>query len=652
MSVDRISKLLLLGWLCTALLVDAWLIPGGLNLHWVVAVFVATAALLTSRFPSTVSFIVLPACLFPGLIRVLYGGYHVSYDLLWLGLLVGALLPGAVRSAWHIPTVWRVPLMTWAMVIVISATIVAAREADFYRALIFEGRMPWESLGGDVPRFDANWVLQVAVAQVAGIVWFDWLFGLEADRFERGVALPMAAGALAMMLAAVYQLFVDIHWLNDNVYGFLGRATGTLFDGNAMAAAAGMWIAGLVLVARRLGRFAAAAQIVAVTSAWLAVWASGSRTGLAVSLLVTIGVVVELVGSRQRRRRVHPAVIALVALAAVAALVIAAKVGTARGPMGRIAELFLTRTPGEVVTELWIRNGYGRHAASMIGDHRWVGVGIGAFHLLISDYAALANDLATADNAQNWYRHQLAELGIIGSLPWIAWVLLFAWFVLRHLRTRSPGVVPLGAALIGLAAVSLVGMPSQLFTVAMTFWTFAFWFVRTSGAAPPVTAVRPIVWVATGLLVVGFTIGTVRVARSSLRPPVRAALMQRDYSYGVYPPEPDGAGGAQYWTRARSARLIEPTGEWLDVTVRVNHSDLATNPVHARVWVDGQRLLDTTLRDATPLTRRVWIGQRSRKVLLDTWVNRVVWPPDLGVNDRRELGLLVSWNFVANETRR
>jgi hypothetical protein len=65
------------------------------------------------------------------------------------------------------------------------------------------------------------------------------------------------------------------------------------------------------------------------------------------------------------------------------------------------------------------------------------------------------------DNAQNWYRHQVAEFGLVGSLPWLVWVLTFGWFVLRPRAGEPPIAWTARGALIGFAFISLVGMPAQ-----------------------------------------------------------------------------------------------------------------------------------------------------------------------------------------------
>src|ERR1700730_3327923 len=114
---------------------------------------------------------------------------------------------------------------------------------------------------------------------------------------------------------------------------------------------------------------------------------------------------------------------------------------------------------------LWRRQDYGTAAVAMIRDHPMFGVGVGSFHLLTADYGKLIgyNGFLVPDNAQNWFRHQLAEFGVLGSVGWIVWVAAFAVFLLRApIRAADRfAASTLKGALVALAVISLVGMPTQ-----------------------------------------------------------------------------------------------------------------------------------------------------------------------------------------------
>ncbi len=94
---------------------------------------------------------------------------------------------------------------------------------------------------------------------------------------------------------------------------------------------------------------------------------------------------------------------------------------------------------------LWERFGYGPAAIEMIKEHPIDGIGVGTFHALVIDYGRLVgypseehlNILAT-DNAQSWFRHIIAEFGLIGSIPMLWWCVVFAMTLFsRPARRRS-----------------------------------------------------------------------------------------------------------------------------------------------------------------------------------------------------------------------
>jgi len=647
LAMDRATKLAVLGWVCAAVALQTWLTPGWRELELLTAAAFVVAALLTAFKPGLVAAVLVFTYVFPALIRLSQGTYHVSYDVLWMSALLGAITPQTVRTPWHLPGRWRAPLVCWALIIATSATIVACREVDFNVALLTESRMPSEILNG-VPRFTVGWVLHVALNLLIGILWFDWLFGAKVD-FRRSVVAPLAASCAVMLAVAVYQLFVDVWFLNETVYGGLGRAGGTVFDGNAMGTIAAMWIGGLVLYVRELKSWRSLVLGVGISAAWMAVWASQSRSGFAAAVIVTGFVLIDSgithVDVARRFSRRWP----ILLLPAIGMILLAMISAVAGGPIERFRRLVSsTGSLTNLLAELWNRNEYGQYAVRMITDHPLFGVGAGSFHLLVTDYARLSGSWIPSDNAQNWYRHQLAEFGLVGSVAWILWVVVFAAFVLRRSNpaVSQPGTRIVRGMLVAFALVSLVGMPSQVVSVVMTFWTMAFWFVWMAGDSPPATSIRARTWALIAIVCLVYGLGTIRLASTDLRVPARAERLGRSYAYGFYHPEPDGAGGEQRWARRRAAILIPASTRWLELTLGVNHADIDTEPVKAKVWLDGRVVLDTVLRSTTPVTQPISISADRRQVLLETWVSRVVRPRDFGVADDRELGLLVKWAFL------
>ena len=123
----------------------------------------------------------------------------------------------------------------------------------------------------------------------------------------------------------------------------------------------------------------------------------------------------------------------------------------------------------------------------MIQDHPLAGVGVGTFNTYVRDVGRRFGwTYLEPDNAQNWWRQQLAELGVLGSLGALAWTILFlatAIFV-RAERDRAPATGAAKGSIVGFAAASLVGVPGQVPLVAVTFIVFVFWVAVATVRAP------------------------------------------------------------------------------------------------------------------------------------------------------------------------
>jgi hypothetical protein len=329
------------------------------------------------------------------------------------------------------------------------------------------------------------------------------------------------------------------------------------------------------------------------------------------------------------------------------------------GPMQRMRPSLPAASVGSVTTFLgellWRRQDYGTVAVAMIRDHPIFGVGVGSFHLLTADYGKLIgyNGFLVPDNAQNWFRHQLAEFGILGSVGWIIWVVTFAVFLLRTPACAANrfAASTLEGALVGLAIISLVGMPTQHVAVTLTFWTLAYWYARLVGR--PVETSRDTAgarnrfnWLVVLGLAVTCSLGTWYLARHELRIANLAMRVGWDYSYGLYDAEREPNGRVFRWTMQRAVAVIPAPKRWLKLTVLVNHADLAAKPVQAKVWRDGVLVLDRRLTQIAPVTEYLRVRDGDARVALDFWCSRVFRPSDVGLNDSRELGLQVNWDFV------
>ena len=252
----------MLAWTAAALAVEVVLVGRSLPaLVPLSAGLFLASALLVWRDRRAIAIVLAAVYVFPAIFRMAYGRYHVYFGVLWMAAFLGAMVPDLVRtsSSWRIPLRWRAPLVLFALTIAVSGSLVVWREIDFYPALLGElgsFRVP-SSVGGGSPAFSTIWVLRVALVLLLGLLWFDWLFAAPVD-FHNFVVTPLAASALVMAGVAIYQLFVDVTFFNETVYGNIGRASGTLFDANVCGVIAALWIGGFSLWAsdRGFGRAA------------------------------------------------------------------------------------------------------------------------------------------------------------------------------------------------------------------------------------------------------------------------------------------------------------------------------------------------------------------------------------------------------------
>ncbi len=179
---------------------------------------------------------------------------------------------------------------------------------------------------------------------------------------------------------------------------------------------------------------------------------------------------------------------------------------------------------------LWNRGApYGTVSVQMVSQSPVAGIGIGTFHTLFPDYAFLLRQRASGDNAQSWYRHQLAELGVVGSLGWIVWGLSFGWLLVRGRARRGATAEAslVRGALAAVALVSAVSMPTQQFANSFTVIVFVFWYFLlvddgSLDVSPRGSAVRSAGRAAVCVLVLLHVAASVYVGWTTFRPPLRA----------------------------------------------------------------------------------------------------------------------------------
>lgn len=611
-----------------------------------VAAFVGALLLARARPRLATRIVLFVVYLSPVLFLLVKGNNHYAYSVLWIAALLGIVAAVRPAHAWTLPAHWRWPIVTWSLMVALSWPVVAWRELDFTFPLVWDPRLPVASAKLSAPG-SATWTAFVALTHLLGLLWVDCLFRMYGnDRRDRepAVVWPLASAVLIACAVGTYQGFVDISFLSGHVWPTVSRAAGTLMDGNVFGMLAAMWAPAFLVLALDGGAARRAFVLLGFALAWLGVWTSGSRTALLAALIGTLFIMpmVRRLFSTARlgwrwKAALAGAAICVIAVAAFVPSVSNTAIERTRHLVPGLSLASIARTSRVL---FWNRDGFGTAANAMVADHPVKGVGVGTAHILMHDYAReVAGVDIPADNAQNWFRHQLAELGLLGSVGWIVWAVVLTAAFVRVSGTAGPGAA-LRGPLIGLGVASLLGMPGQDPAVIITFWTFVFWFQRDSGATHPASSG----WSRIGAVALVVLVGGyvwLRAVPDDLRPPFRAARFNFPYAYGM-----DFESPTQAWTAKHGVTVQNATAEWMKLTVWVNHPDADRNPVNVDVWKDHEHVINQPVFLHQRVTHYVHVGAGKRFVL-ESKVDRTFRPSAAGNStDDRELGMALSWEFV------
>jgi hypothetical protein len=605
--------------------------------------------------------------LVPVMFQALHGGHEDVYFCVWLAACLGAIL-GDVRSLrWEFPGLWRWPLAYWALAVALVWPILVAREADFRWSLLSEYHIGNSGLGGP-PAVVSVWMLSVTLTHLLGLLWFEstfrhYPFG-DHQRFVRSVIVPLSIGAALGCALAVYQSVFDIHFLNAHQWPSLNRAAGSLIDGDAFGALAALWILGfLALAAQSDSRARSAAYAVAAAMALAGMWATGSRialVGAGMGLLFALWFGAQAWWRLPSRLRIGLVVAAL--LVTVGGGLAVRSWFSSHSPFARLMATLpspsVTSVKQFAVKELWNRHGpFGTISMRMVRQSPIAGIGVGCFNHMFTDQAFSLTlwNRHHFDNAQSWYRHQLAELGILGSVGWVLWVVTFGVVLVRHHgsgTTRvSAGLVR--GALIVTAVMSLVSMPTQNVSVALTVWVFAAWFLQLSpGAQERLNRSAPTpwpAWLGLWVLVLVFAGATAWQGYTKLRVPQRAALAEWEYEHGFHDPETPADRPPFRWTDRKAVDVFSVEDKvWLKLTIRGGPPDAATRPFGYRVRVRDDVVIDVPRSDGSERTWYIKIRDKEHHMMVQVEPTRTWKPSDFTrVADDRELGVQVDqWVFV------
>lgn len=624
-------------------------------------------ALVTSRAAPDLArwLVLLPAYIFPAIFLRLIHGFDQAMWSTWTAALLGFVIGRTGWSGWALRPRWRLPLGLWGLAVAVSWPLIVWRELDFTFSQL-GGHITSVTSIGISPAVECVWIAQVATTHLVGLLWVDTLSHDQAQepawRVDRQIGWPLLASIVLSAGLALYQMFGHIDVLNAGVFAGTRRASGAMLDGNAFGMAAALWIAGAatlsastvsVTVRTLLG---VAAGVLLVT-----VWGSGSASAFFVAAVAGLTVAYGLWHTRKtwggKRTYWLLATVLLVGVAAVGGIGRLRSVAT--GPVVRVAQRARAATAQGrlgLLTMLWTRDRYGTAATAMIRQFPVTGVGVGMFNSFVIDETRLLGlGALVPDNAQNWFRHQLAEMGIVGSLGWLWWLAVFVPTLGKRPPATSPpvAVFTLRAGLIALGLASLIAMPTQNTAVLITFWVFVFWHGRLTGGSPETTRVthrsRSWRWVAAVFVVLIYAAVVWRVGATELRVPERAAAVGWPYDHGFYDLEKGSSGQTYRWTGKRGvAVFLTPRRDsYVPLTFWAHHPDLREHPVHVRIWIRGHLDVDMMLADSRPVTRYIRVRADERAVMLETWVDRTWRPSDSGERDARSLGIaLADWAFI------
>ena len=588
-------------------------------------------------------------------------GRGYGLDAIWILPLLGATLSGSAAWQWSIPERWRWPLITWASIVAISWPIVFLREANFNLWILPLSRVSNTSIGIPPAEIDQT-ISYFAIGHLLGILWIDALcrwYRADLPRFRREVLSGLATAAAIAFAVSIYQGFFDLGFLNRGFWEYMLRASGTLADPNKLGAVAAFWTVGVIVLARSLPRpwrlvCAIGAPVLGVAAAWLC----GSRTGLAaVAISVVVAGIESARWSKLDARRLAVAAAAALALALGLVLVLQNASTHTIWQRGAIRYVPFVGDGGirnSINELLWDRYGYGPVAIQMIKEQPIEGVGVGMYSALSHDFGIAAKRvIPQPDNAQAWWRHNLAELGALGFLPLLAWCVVYGrrlFAIARDADRVSAGM--LRGVLIGFFIASLFGLPSQSIAITVTFWAFAFWFFAESGGGEDRPSRQPgwLVPAAVALIAVHAGMTTVD-AFGDLRPQHRAERWNWYYRYGYHTndangadlePDPGGNPIGRRWTMKQSLAVIPVKGKVLKFVAWLDHPDTDARPVHVRVWADGNLVYEGDRR-REPLFLDIPATAGKTHMRIETSIDRTFKPSDVDPNsrDRRDLGLSI-----------
>ncbi len=627
--MERLSRLLVLVSLVAGIAAHAFLTAHTAPTPpWApAAAFAATFVLTWLSLPLALLPPLLLAYAAPAVLMVAFVTAAPSHDVsLWIALLAGPIVAASDWSRWHTPPAWTPWVAAWTLVIAVTWPIVAGREIDFSLVATRTLDTP-NGLGAGAPAAAAANVTHAALGQIVGLLWLDLLFARfgvsRVGRVERAVFVPLVISVAAAAAAGLYQRYGDLGWLGVAPWMEQQRAGSLLLDANSFGMAAAIWAPLTIVLAWRLGRplwLGSALSVLLLAG----VWASGSRTALATAVAGVLALALTIVV----QMRTWWARLLTMAVIAAAALLVAYGAAERQGganPVTRLLDSVPRSDAGNVtrvVQALRDRDGYGIASRRAIAEHPLTGVGVGAFNQMAGDFSYVSvGAILPADNAQNWWRQQVAELGYLGAAPALALTVFVLLLIGRAFFAgdRRPSAAVVASVLIGIGLVSLVGVKTQhpalwLTLVSIVYWLWALVHrVAEPGAAAGSTRA---VWTAVLLLPLLVAFGQWWSTTGDLRVPVRATRIGFPYAYGFTAPDGDNVP----WTGEHAVAVLHAEHAWFALTATPARAD---GPVRVRLWRGQDLIADVEASKAAPLQRVIAVPAGQRFLMLESRVSAV-----------------------------
>jgi hypothetical protein len=639
--LERASRLIVIASAALAAATHGWLASWqpDLALGALVA-FGVSYAVAHVAFRIALALVVATAYVAPALLNLALNAsdYHVM--LVWLAAFAGLLFARVDMARWHLPPRWVAPLAAWAAVIAVTWPIVATRELDFSLASVRTLEIGTAAIAAPPP-VAAAFVVIFALSQLLAILFLDRLwheFGsAEPAAFVRAVVMPAIAGVSVGCLVGLYQGLVDITFLNPPIWATAGRAGGLALDANTFGTGAAIWGPLAIAAAWWSGRHLRLG-VAAFALLGAGMWMSGSRTALVVFTTGAAGVGIGALQARDLwRPRVARAASAAAVLVALLVMAAVPRDFDSTSAVGRAFARLPRLEAGEMrrfAHEMWDRFGYGEAASRMIVEHPLTGIGVGAFHVVAPEYIYEKSGgyrFVGGDNAQNWWRHQLAELGAIGALPSIWMSLLLFWLVARRSPQAPPTSTIVRMVILGVGVASLVGVPTQHPATVLSV-AIALFFLRVTMPQPPGErqAGRGI-WYVVFLIAAATAAGQVASARGSLRVPQRAVKLGVPYHYGMTLPEGVSEYGEMRWIQSGALDVRPVQRRWYQLTFWHPRPGPNSPAVEVRVDIDGREALRRSIPASEPVSYFIEAPQDRRSMVLRFVVSPVYQPYALGI---------------------